>query len=71
MRPAGKIRSYKLVPQSNGSAPAATPGVRRYGLARVGVSRRSALGEDRHERMERIAGMGEVPSGPDEGRPLR
>ena len=32
--------------------------VRRYSLARLGVSRRSALGEDRHERLERIAGLG-------------
>jgi hypothetical protein len=29
--------------------------VRRYSLARLGVSPRSALGEDRHERMERVA----------------
>jgi len=39
--------------------PGPAPSVRRYRLARVGVNRRSALGEDRHERMERIAGMGE------------
>ena len=65
MRPPGSIRSYKLVPQGNGSAPGApAPGIRRYGLARVGVARRSALGEDRHERMEGMAGMGAVPSGP-------
>lgn len=39
---------------------AATPApgvrVRRYSLARVGVTPRSALGEDRHERLERAAG---------------
>jgi hypothetical protein len=28
---------------------------RRFGLARVAVSPRSALGEDRHERLEQIA----------------
>jgi hypothetical protein len=61
MREPSAIRSYKLVPsQVNGSEPGpGVPGVRRYRLARVGVNRRSALGQDRHERMERIAGMGE------------
>ncbi len=29
--------------------------VRRYALARVAVSPRSALGVDRHERLERVA----------------
>jgi hypothetical protein len=63
MREPSAIRSYKLVPsQVNGSEPGpGVPGVRRYRLARVGVNRRSALGQDRHERMERIAGMGEPP----------
>jgi hypothetical protein len=60
MREPSAIRSYKLVPsQANGSEPGHAPRVRRYGLARVGVNRRSALGQDRHERMERIAGLGE------------
>jgi len=60
MREPSPIRSYKLVPsQANGSEPAQSPGVRRYRLARVGVGPRSALGGDRHERLERIAGLGE------------
>ena len=65
MREPSAIRSYKLVPsQANGSEPGqGAPGVRRYRLARVGVNRRSALGADRHERMERIAGLGEPPAG--------
>jgi hypothetical protein len=44
--------------QANGSEPGPVPGVRRYRLARVGANRRSALGQDRHERMERVAGLG-------------
>jgi hypothetical protein len=62
MREPGAIRVYKLVPsQANGSEPGRAP-IRRYSLARVGVNRRSALGQDRHERMERIAEMGVDPS---------
>ena len=67
MRPAGNIRSYKLLPdsQANGSAPAPSgAGIRRYRLARVGASRRSALGVDRHERLEQIAGLGEENPSP-------
>jgi hypothetical protein len=54
MRSADSIARYKLVPEpsSNGAAP---PPIRRYRLARVGVARRSALGVDRHERLEEIA----------------
>jgi hypothetical protein len=47
---------YILVPRAQEAAP--VPGVgriRRYSLARVGVARRSALGVDRHERLERVA----------------
>ena len=49
-------RRYALVPM-NGTEPSADgpAKVRRYALARVGVTRRSALGVDRHERMEQIA----------------
>ena len=43
---------YMLVPRTT---PVGSPQVRRYSLARVGDSRRSALGEDRHERLERAA----------------
>ncbi len=46
---------YLLVPRASDAV--ATPGgVRRYSLARLGPSPRSALGEDRHQRMERAAG---------------
>jgi hypothetical protein len=54
-------RRYVLVPDAsrNGSSHAipitTSAQVRRYRLARVGVSRRSALGVDRHERLERVA----------------
>ena len=57
-RPTGR---YVLVPRTNGDAPAPGPGntrVRRYSLARVAVARRSALGVDRHERLEQIAERG-------------
>jgi hypothetical protein len=48
---------YVLVPRvaladRNGSR------VRRFSLARVAVSPRSALGVDRHERLERVAERG-------------
>jgi hypothetical protein len=49
-------RRYKLVPddmERNQSAP--SPIRRRYSLARVAPSSRSALGVDRLERMEEIA----------------
>jgi hypothetical protein len=47
---------YVLVPRhgDSGATPGAAP-VRRYSLARLGTSPRSALGEDRHERLERAA----------------
>jgi hypothetical protein len=49
-------RRYKLVPLSDEERP---PGgarrVRRYALARVAGSPRSALGVDRHERLEEVA----------------
>ena len=63
VREPSAIRRYKLVPSpANGSEPGpGVPGVRRYRLARVGVNRRSALGQDRHERLERIAGLGAEP----------
>jgi hypothetical protein len=48
---------YVLVPRV---APADRNGsrVRRFSLARVAVSPRSALGVDRHERLERVAERG-------------
>ncbi len=48
------ITRYALVPRTAETAASAVR-VRRYSLARLGVSPRSALGEDRHERMERVA----------------
>lgn len=48
---------YLLVPRAREAG--VTPGGvrRRYSLARLGPSPRSALGEDRHERLERAAGI--------------
>jgi hypothetical protein len=58
MRRAESIARYKLLPEPtpNGSP---RPTIRRYRLARVGVARRSALGADRHERLEEVAGLDE------------
>jgi len=47
---------YLLVPRASRPGPAPAK-VRRYSLARLGPSPRSALGEDRHERLERAAGL--------------
>ena len=54
VRDPDRIKRYALVPRAsqNGNRP---EGVRRYNLARIGVSPRSALGQDRHERLEQIA----------------
>ncbi len=57
MRGQPGVNRYVLVPRtqpkegSNGA-------VRRFSLARVGVSPRSGLGGDRHERLERAAEPG-------------
>lgn len=48
---------YVLVPRA-GNAGLGRARVRRYSLARVAVARRSALGVDRHERLEQIAERG-------------
>ena len=49
-------RRYTLVPDDTERPPApASPVRRRYSLARVAPSSRSALGVDRLERMEEIA----------------
>jgi hypothetical protein len=49
-------RRIALVPVSGDERQANGAGkVRRYALARVAVSPRSALGVDRHERLERVA----------------
>ena len=53
VRDPDRIKRYTLVPRSslNGSS----EGVKKFSLARVGVTPRSALGVDRHERLEQIA----------------
>jgi hypothetical protein len=53
----GLPRRIVLVPResADGRLAAGAPHIRRFGLARVGVSPRSALGVDRHARLERIA----------------
>ena len=51
-------RRIALVPLDGEDEERPAPGagrVRRYALARVAVSPRSALGVDRHERLEEIA----------------
>jgi hypothetical protein len=62
-------RRYKLVPDDTDRDPGApSPIRRRYSLARVAPSSRSALGVDRLERMEEIAELerrdGSAPLGP-------
>jgi hypothetical protein len=62
-------RRYKLMPLSDEERPA-PGGIRRYGLARVAVSPRSAMGIDRHARLERVAERERKDSdgrGPDRG----
>lgn len=46
---------FALVPKAQHGARSG-PRIKRYSLARVQPSPRSALGEDRHERLERAAG---------------
>ena len=56
VRDPDSIKRYTLVEHSSLNGNGRPPeGVKRYSLARVGVTRRSALGVDRHERLERIA----------------
>jgi hypothetical protein len=55
MRSADSIARYKLLPETPSANGSERPAIRRYRLARVGVARRSALGVDRHERLEEIA----------------
>ena len=60
-------RRYTLVPDADRPQPG--PVRRRYSLARVAPSSRSALGVDRRERMEEVAGLerrnGTPPPGPE------
>jgi hypothetical protein len=49
---------YMLVPRTaRPGTDRDVPAFKRYSLARVQPSPRSALGEDRHERLERAAGQ--------------
>jgi hypothetical protein len=50
------VRRYALIPGPPETADGVRHPIRRFHLARVAVSPRSALGEDRHERMEEVAG---------------
>ena len=58
MRGQPEVNRYVLVPRAHWAETANGRVVRRFSLARVGVSPRSALGEDRHERLERAADPG-------------
>jgi hypothetical protein len=63
-------RRYKLVPDdSQGQPGSPSPLRRRYSLARIAPSSRSALGVDRLERMEEVAELerrnGKPPPGPE------
>jgi hypothetical protein len=49
------VRRYALVPEPPAQQDGRPKPIRRFHLARVSVSPRSALGEDRHGRMEEIA----------------
>jgi hypothetical protein len=49
---------YVLVPRAANLPGLGRTRVRRYSLSRVAVARRSALGVDRHERLEQIAERG-------------
>jgi hypothetical protein len=58
-------RRYTLVPDdTERQAPPQDPVRRRYSLARVAPSSRSALGVDRLERMEEIADLERRNAGP-------
>ena len=58
MRGEPEVNRYVLVPRAGRAETTNGRAVRRFSLARVGVSPRSALGEDRHERLERAADAG-------------
>jgi hypothetical protein len=49
------VRRYVLVPDSPERRDGPPKRVKRFHLARIAVSPRSALGADRHERMEDVA----------------
>ena len=49
------VRRYALVPDPPGQRDGLPKPLRRFHLARIAVSPRSATGADRHERMEEVA----------------
>jgi hypothetical protein len=51
-----RLRRYALVPDPPEQRDGRLNPIRRFHLARISASPRSALGEDRHERMEEVAG---------------
>ena len=53
-RPTRSPSRFALVPRASHGGDG--PRIKRYSLARLQPSPRSALGEDRHERLERAAG---------------
>jgi len=58
VRDPARIKRYTLVPRSSpGDRP---DGVRRFSLARVGTTPRSALGDDRLDRLERMERIAEA-----------
>lgn len=58
MRGQPDVNRYVLVPRTQPKERSNGGVVRRFSLARVGVSPRSALGDDRHQRLERAADPG-------------
>jgi hypothetical protein len=69
VRDPDRIKRYTLVPRSPvGAKP---DGVKRFTLARVGASPRSALGADRLERMEQIADAERKPQSRNGGAPAQ
>ncbi len=50
-----KVTRYALIARKEEAGATETGIRRRYSLSRLGPSPRSALGEDRHERLERAA----------------
>jgi len=58
VRDPGRIKRYTLVPRS--SPGDRSDGVRRFSLARVGTTPRSALGDDRLDRLERMERIAEA-----------
>jgi hypothetical protein len=50
-----RVRRYALVPDPPDGRDGLAKPLRRFHLARIAVSPRSATGADRHERMEEVA----------------